>query len=1540
MVDRGILFSIRDIGKTLKRRSAARTFLSSLGLALSVGSFCWMAAHWSARAAAVTTLTLDAAPTEVWQDEQAQGAVIAGYEGSFDPQTKQLIIQGGRAITERVTAGRTPNATVSGRSNPNQEVPRNSAYTFNVVNSTFLSSGDQAGHISGEIRLNNQSGATLYNTRVIFTRFNLCPAGACDGGNAVNPASYNYYNDGLIPYQGKLNVSRAYGDIPSNGNSSAVWTFNVTTMPSRFFFAFVVLSDWAVAAESVYPAAVQVNANNGAGVVIRGRGFTSSPTVSLLNANGQAVANLSNVSVVSDNQITATVPASTAPGNYGLRVTLAGATVGGQGSSVLLGKLTVTGVPSATLSGTVNTIPSAGPFLVTSDMTLSGNVLIPLGAVFYVSNGARVILNSGAALQANGRTPGLVYQDSVAPEQIVFTAQRSPGAAVPGAGLWGGIDATSVGPNSTMRNVVVEFGGGNNGAGILLTGSGRTLQFTDSIARFSAGSGLAANGANDSIIGFTRNRIEYNGQAATTPALLLSGNAALGLFEIPDSNSPTGTTVNDAGYFYSSANEFTENSLNAIQIGTDGDAASNDFSRSGAGVLVGQGSTPLQLRGSNTNPAIVGAALPAAPTELTIGPAALIQLAGGLDFQAGDYGSSRVGCIAANGFAGVNQVNSASLTSSKYIVFDRIGTGGNFGSIFFARNSLASCLLSFVQVRNGGTSLRGNGAVISEGANVVVRNTQVTGSATGAIIETQGGLATGNGTTFASNGSLIIDTIAGGLFGDGNLASEAAVLSPLQVATDTQGRGVFFIDAGVSVPVMRFVNTTRNSVQIAGRTIAPGTIRTLAGGGLDIGDNAPGLSADLGIVTGLAVSNTGDRVYFIDSITPAIRFVNISNADISIGGGLPVTRGNVGSLAQGNLGATVAGLAVHPSNGDVYFCDAANTGNRVYRIGASGGTPNLVAGSGQSTTSDAVFEGGSPTALRLLEPRALAVDAAGNVYVTDTGHNRVVNVGVNPATLVVQFPAQRTPPVGSSYKNRPFPSGLALVGSQLYIANRAAYNIVGTESTTNPADVAGKRETSCEYPEPNSTCGDGGPRTVSQFKFFDSGNVGIAGDANGIFVCDQSNNQGLRGRIRYVNVTNNPVEVAGKRIAGNQVETVFGTGLTKPYDTGLANAALLGAPSGVAVDPTNGGLWISEGGNLRFVNRSLKPLTLFAGTASAVTVQPGRITTVNSSAGLGDSTDGVQIKFGGFDTAQGLWATSEGVYLADARGGPGLQGATNNIVNRRTSRIRFINTSNQNVVFYAGGPAGIVVNPGVVTTVAGGNPDAARFAQDGPNALEARLVGAVDVAVNPTSGDIYLCEAGNKRVRRVTRTTGAIASVPSAILPGATDPGITNAAVNAYTGLTFDNQGRLLVVDAGLNAILREKAPGSAFTTGFDTLFSGTPLNSPRDVVVDSTGNFAYVTNAGALFPGTGDHRILRLTLSGNSATATTYAGQNQVKGYTGDYGAPTSALLNLQASGIVITVQGGSGVLTVVPTLNITIGLNGEVIFADTANNAIRRIR
>ena len=153
----------------------------------------------------------------------------------------------------------------------------------------------------------------------------------------------------------------------------------------------------------------------------------------------------------------------------------------------------------------------------------------------------------------------------------------------------------------SLRNVVVEYGGANNKPNLDITGSGRTLRFTDSITRHSAGAGLVAGGSNDILTGFTRNRIEYNGAAAGTAAVQVSANAALGLFEIPATTgqdaAPLGTFVTDAQYFYGAANVFFGNQLNAVQIL----ATANDFTRSGVLVTLGI-ATPILLYVSDDGP--------------------------------------------------------------------------------------------------------------------------------------------------------------------------------------------------------------------------------------------------------------------------------------------------------------------------------------------------------------------------------------------------------------------------------------------------------------------------------------------------------------------------------------------------------------------------------------------------------------------------------------------------------------------------------------------------------------------------------------------------------------------------------------------------------------------------------------------------------------------------------------------------------------------------------------------------------------------------
>ncbi len=1543
MADRGMI----GRQQSRVRRSTVMIALSVIGLSLVTLGLrqVWMQ---HAQAAGVTTLELSALPAQgkTLSDDKGAGTVVAGYEGSFDPRTKQLVLKtpsDGRSLPDR-------DGRLNTRVDPNAVVTLGSQFSFTVVNSTFIQTGDLAGNISGEIQLMNKLGVTLFNTRVVFTKFAICPtSGACNGGSAGTPANttpgmtgFAYYNDGLIPYQGKLNVSRAYGDITPGGTSNAVWTFNVSTTPAKFFFSFVVLADIGVAAESVYPAAVQVNSNSGASVVIRGRNFASGATVNLLNSNGTSVATLTNT-FNDATQLTANVPANTPAGVYGVRVTLASGTPGGTGSSTILGRLTVTAPPSGTpLSGNISSLTGIGPFLVSSDITLTTAITVSPGTVFYMNGGTRVLVAAAGNLIANGGVPGVPNSANVpTPTQIVFTAQRSPGAALPAQGAWGGIDATAASSITTplsMRNVVVEYGGAGNKPNVDISNSGRTLRFTDSISRHSAGTGLAASNSNNSLTGFARNRIEYNGAASGTPAMIVSANAALGLYEIPATTGgeaiPLGTFATDPSSFYTGANVFMGNQLDAIQIPD----TANDFTRSG--VLVGQGDTPIQIRGSNANPSIIGGTSPNTPAEVTISPTARIQLAAGMDLQAGDYGSSRPGCLAANGFAGVNQVAGASLNNSKFIIFEPIPNNTNFGAIFFARNAMGSCILNFVQVKNGGASNQGKGAIIADGINPSVKNTQITGSSSGTIVELSGGVVFSNGTTASNNAQLIIDTIAGGLLGDGNVSTKATLVIPGLLALDPQGRGLYIADASERGYLLRFFNTTRNAVTVGGIKVAAGTVKLIAGGGFDLADNAPALNADLGFIPGLGVSpGLGDVVYFIDQGGQTVRFINVSANPVSLNG-TTIGVGRVGTFsADSKFGPSLSALAVRP-DGQVLVADATPNQWRVYKVPASGGAATLFAGNGAVTQATDPFSQGPATAIPLREPRFILPDAQGNVYLSDTGHGRVIKVDAGSnATLVSQFTAGQGQNVMviQPYQHAPFPTGLAVQNNKLYIALGNAQQIVMVTlppqgSTTYPK-LAGTIETACDYS--TSNCGDSGPAGNATFFMLSQSasfppTASIVADANGIFVADQGG--AAHGRVRYINLSSSAVEVAGVNIAAGNINTVAGSGLPAPYDGGLATSAELASPTGVAVDPTNGNLWISDtfnGSRLRYVNRTSAPITLFSGSGKTLTVQPGHIATVNNDISA-EQTDDVPAVQGGFDIPQGLTVTNKGVYVVDTKKGPALIG-----LGRDTSVLRFINTTTQAVTFYAGSANETIVQPGFIKIIAGGGDGSGNVA-DGPNPFDAVFIGASDVAV-AANGDMYLADNGNSRVRRILASTGAVSTLEG--LPGKTNLAPNSNPPNQYPGLTFDSSGRLLVVDYVTNRLLRENSPGSGINAnGFQTLLTGSPLNKPRDLVFDAAG-FLYVTNA--LDDRTthqGTHRVARLTISGNTATGVVIAGTTE--GYSGDLGPAANAQLNFTSSQIFVQAGATTTQVTVPALVGITVGLSGEIIFADPGNNAIRRIR
>jgi len=1473
-------------------------------------------------------------------DESAGAYLVGEYEGEFNPATGKITLR-----EQARTTGKAERpgglSRVSSRISPGAEVPNGSGFSFSVVNSVFNQTGTNSGVVSGEIQLTNNTSATLYNTRIAFTSFKVNTAAGPDALDLPGPSGLSYFNDGLVPFNGKLVVSRYVGDIAAGASVKHIWNFSMVKQPPKFSFAYKVLADLGVTVESVQPAAVQVTSGAGTSVQINGRGF-STPTVELINSTGTATP--ATVSASTGTSITATVPAGTAAGIYDVRVTNQGGTAGGAGSSRLIGRLTVTGAPDAahTLTGNITSLADTGPYLINGSATFAGPVLVLEGTVIYVANGATITLNSAGNISANGGINGIPNarssqgkpQGIATPKQIVFTAQRAAGAALPSSGAWGGINATVAGPNFTMSNVVVEYGGSTSNAAINITGSGRSVYISDSVVRNSAGSAITANGVNDRVLSFTRNLIANNGTTPADPAVLLSGNAALGLYEIPGSDVPKSTSVGDASYFYSSANDFSNNSLNAVQIGTAADAASNDFTRSG--VLVGQGETPLIIQGSSSNPSIIGVAdtpPPAsgggagvlAPTELSLGPASAVQLAPGMNLLVGDFATNKMGGLSANGAAGLYQGTQAA-TSNKYIEFKNVTGGGNFGAIFFSRLATSSSILDSVKISNGGSGSLGSAALIAEGATITVANSQIDGG----FLETLGAMINRVGTTFTNTATApIIDTIAGGILGDRNQGIKAVVANPTSLVADPLGRGIFIADTpGTSY--IRFLNTTRQTVRIAGIDIPAGVIRNLAGGGIDFSENVPGTTADVGVVTGIAVSPDASVLYFIDSVTPNIRALNLSSAPRTIAGAANIGVGNVQTFATVGIGTAISSLATHPTTGELYLSDATPNVNKVLKFPASPANsttaPVVVAGTGAATKDEDTFLAGSATTVPLLIPRALAFNGD-KLLISDTGHGRVIEVNsAGNASLVAQFPFKPTTasPPTQPYTNNPYVAGITVLNGKIFLANGNAQDLIRIDTPSQGSQppvyttIAGTVNSTCDYSQ--STCGDGGPTQNAQF-LFNSRNatipiVGLVSDGKGLYVADQG--PLTRGRVRYINLSQSTVEIAGVSIGTDKIDTVAGVGLAPPYDGALATSASLNQPIGISLDP-DGNLWITDSNinKIRFANLGTTTKILFpASGISEREVAPGTLITVNS--GMAENKDIVDSINASYTDPHGIHATAQGIFVTDSRGGKTTTGAAT----RKTGLLRFINTTSTPVTMYSGATA-ITVPAGNTAVIAGGSTSGdLTNVGDGAAPLGARLIGPTDVVVHPTTGNIYIADAGHRRVRLINRQTGAISTLTA----------LSSASPNEYTGLAVDSQGRLLVANAGNKQILREKSAGSAT---FDVIVSGAPLNRPRDVVEGRDGAL-YVVNAGD--SASPNYQIVKITLSGGNGTATSFVGSS-LNGYAGD-GLPISAntLIDVQPEPINVTTVGTP--ITVRPTVNIIVGRNGELIFADSKNNAIRRIR
>ncbi|WP_435239670.1 RICIN domain-containing protein [Streptomyces sp. YPW6] len=219
-----------------------------------------------------------------------------------------------------------------------------------------------------------------------------------------------------------------------------------------------------------------------------------------------------------------------------------------------------------------------------------------------------------------------------------------------------------------------------------------------------------------------------------------------------------------------------------------------------------------------------------------------------------------------------------------------------------------------------------------------------------------------------------VRTVAGsgsaGYGGDGGPATSARLNCPREVAVDQKG-ALYIADA------------ENHRV----RKVTPdGGISTVAGNGYagHSGDGGPATSARLNKPYGVAVDGSG-ALYIAEWGNDRIRKVTPDGTISTIAGtGKAAYGGDDGPAASAHLRAPYS--LVLDGSGVLYVADASN--HRVRKITPDGHI-STVAGNGT-----AGFDGdGGPAAIaKLNRPYALALDSAGNLYLSDTENHRVRKV--------------------------------------------------------------------------------------------------------------------------------------------------------------------------------------------------------------------------------------------------------------------------------------------------------------------------------------------------------------------------------------------------------------------------------------------------------------------------------------------------------------------------------------------------------------------
>lgn len=546
-----------------------------------------------------------------------------------------------------------------------------------------------------------------------------------------------------------------------------------------------------------------------------------------------------------------------------------------------------------------------------------------------------------------------------------------------------------------------------------------------------------------------------------------------------------------------------------------------------------------------------------------------------------------------------------------------------------------------------------------------------------------------------------------------------------------------------------------------------------------LGDGRLGIQARIAPY-GVTLDGKGN-VYIADGNNHRIRKLDLTTGIIA------TVAGNGVFGYTGDGGPATAATLDEPrrvaldSAGRLYIADFRNC--RVRRVDPASGLIDSVVGNG-ACQSDG--DGGPAMDAGLNYPRDVALDAQDNLYIAEVGRIRKVPA----ATGIIQTLAG-TGEFGYSGDGGPataaalsIAEGIAVDASgNVYFADVSNQRVRRVDAATGTIQtVAGT------WPRNYENNGDGGPATSASL-FNPSG---VAVDAQGnLFIADTSGN-----RVRKVSATTGLIET----VAGGCPSPDGGLG-----DGGAATAACLNSPWGVGLD-ANGDIYIADTGNGR-----------------VRLVQSGVIATVAGNGNPPFDGDGGPARFAWLDAPIGL-ALDTGGNLHVADNG-------NRRVRRIDTHTGLIDTI---LVVEYPGPSGLAFdsvgdlyvaayysllkraqNTGAVITIAGSGTGLG----DGMPASQAALNGTQGIAVDasqnlylshfemygsgsavlssPYTGPPPMPTYANSRIRQISGATGIISTLAGATSAGFSGDGgpATSALLSMPVDVATDKDGKIHFVD-------------------------------------------------------------------------------------------------------------------------------------------------